>query len=708
MCWARQPPNLSSFLANYPKELDDILKKCLAKDPAERFQTAGELSDKLSRVQQELQRSQTAPTIIRSTPLPNDSANSPLASQSQRPNPSPVSSEKIQQVATKSAEYAQEWWKIASPRARRNVVTLGAAAVLYLIAIPLIAAPIAILAGIILVAQAPFVRKWWASASMKPHLAAGVLVTAVAAFCFTKLATGVMWYVGFSGNHLMAIPVGAVIATIVGANVGLALDWWESASGKARGLGVVASSFLIVCFAVSAMNWSSTPTSYFARGGEFEQREKANQTILKAQSETYDSAQLQIWTDTSLLTRVQFYRSRLMWTNKDNGKQLSWLGAKEYCSTLRLGGYADWRLPSVDELNQISEGKRTFAENILIYHVKKGMFLSNPGVWSSTEGTGINFNNQTEGGGRALCVRVDNGQSPTQTPQATASLNEQAPSVPLDSSSNAQSTQSTPSLTGVFSDSETGLMWQKESGKSERTWSQADAYCHDLQLGGFSDWRLATLNELESVSPHHSSELSLPSLVIWSSERTADSRQAWFFYFFDGRRYKDPVNETLRGPHALCVRGTFNGHNSVAEAAESARAAEATAQQIAQQQKDAYVSAIQSVWADPSVKGLMWMNKDNGRDISWINAESFCRASRLSSYSDWRLPTINELNAIYDGQPNLHNTGGIYHVKNGIYLSAPFIWSSEEVKSLNFLYGVTASSGGSSYNARALCVRSSR
>jgi serine/threonine protein kinase len=65
----RQPPNLSSFLANHPKELDEILKKCLAKDPAERFQTAGELADRLSRVQQELQKSQTAPTIIRSTSL---------------------------------------------------------------------------------------------------------------------------------------------------------------------------------------------------------------------------------------------------------------------------------------------------------------------------------------------------------------------------------------------------------------------------------------------------------------------------------------------------------------------------------------------------------------------------------------------------------------------------------------------------------------
>jgi serine/threonine protein kinase len=74
----RQPPSLSNFLANYPKELDGVLKKCLVKEPAERFQTAGELADRLSRVQQELRRAQTAPTIIRSTPLPADPAGFPV------------------------------------------------------------------------------------------------------------------------------------------------------------------------------------------------------------------------------------------------------------------------------------------------------------------------------------------------------------------------------------------------------------------------------------------------------------------------------------------------------------------------------------------------------------------------------------------------------------------------------------------------------
>jgi hypothetical protein len=701
----RQPPKLSNYLANYPPQLDEIINKALAKDPDERFQTAEELAERLAQVRQEMQRSQTAPTIIRNIPLPSDISNPLLPPGSANRNPNAAASEHIQKAATKSAEFAHQWWKLASSQARRNAVMIACAAVLYLIAIPLVAVPVAILITIILAVQPMLVRMWWKSASLTARMAVAVLVTAASAFCFTKLATGMMWYVGFRDNRLMAIPVFAVVAIVVAANGGLAADWWKSASGKARILGLSASLFLIVCFTVSAMNWSSTPKSYFARGGEFEQKERSNQEILKAQRDAYDSTPLQVWTDTSLMAGVPFYGHKLMWTNKDNGKHVSWTDATNYCSTLRLSGYSDWRLPSVGELKGLSEGKRGFDQSVAIYHVRKGIFLSDPSIWSSAEGTGFDFGTEDDIGGRALCVRHDNGQPASPVPQAkpTRPAGQTIPA-PAAASSNSQSADTTPTLTGVLRESDTGLMWETDSGKSDRTWSQAEGYCHDLRLSGFSDWRLATLNELESVYPHKR-DLDLSSYVVWSSEPTAGSREAWYFYFWDGtkKRYTLPVNDTHHGAHALCVRGTFNGnfHNSETDAAEKQRTDRATAQQ----QKEGYTSGLQGVWTDPSAKSLMWMSKDNGHDIKWIDADSLCRLSRQSGYSDWHLPTVRELKSIYDGQQNLNNTDGAYHVKNGIRLSAPFVWSSQEDTPLNFLYGVPASTGGTSYNARALCVR---
>ncbi len=42
-------------------------------------------------------------------------------------------------------------------------------------------------------------------------------------------------------------------------------------------------------------------------------------------------------------------RRKIMWQKGDNGKEVTFKGAQEYCKTLRLGGYADWRLPNPEE-----------------------------------------------------------------------------------------------------------------------------------------------------------------------------------------------------------------------------------------------------------------------------------------------------------------------------------------------------------------------
>ncbi len=43
-------------------------------------------------------------------------------------------------------------------------------------------------------------------------------------------------------------------------------------------------------------------------------------------------------------------KSNLMWAAKDNGYDLDWLNAKNYCENYGIGGYTDWRMPTADEL----------------------------------------------------------------------------------------------------------------------------------------------------------------------------------------------------------------------------------------------------------------------------------------------------------------------------------------------------------------------
>jgi len=45
---------------------------------------------------------------------------------------------------------------------------------------------------------------------------------------------------------------------------------------------------------------------------------------------------------------------------------------------------------------------------------------------------------------------------------------------------------------------------------------------------------------------------------------------------------------------------------------------------------------------------LMWAAKDNGADINWANAKSYCENYRGGGYTDWRMPMHAELKGLYD------------------------------------------------------------
>ena len=69
---------------------------------------------------------------------------------------------------------------------------------------------------------------------------------------------------------------------------------------------------------------------------------------------------------------------------------------------------------------------------------------------------------------------------------------------------------------------------------------------------------------------------------------------------------------------------------------------------------------------------LMWAAYDNGGNINWYNAKSYCENYRGGGYTDWRLPTEDELVGLYDRSINAVN-----HLTALITLSAPCPWASE-------------------------------
>jgi hypothetical protein len=130
------------------------------------------------------------------------------------------------------------------------------------------------------------------------------------------------------------------------------------------------------------------------------------------------------------------------------------------------------------------------------------------------------------------------------------------------------------------------------------------------------------------------------------------------------------------------------------------------------------VHTTDEVWIDPAT-GLMWTGKDNGSDMNWQQAMDYCQSLQLAGYSDWRLPTIDELQGIYDQNINLPGQccGGnqvTFHVKGNLQLSG-WHWSSSPGDAsgtawyfpFNKMIGRGSSRLVNRNNWRALCVRRS-
>lgn len=106
-------------------------------------------------------------------------------------------------------------------------------------------------------------------------------------------------------------------------------------------------------------------------------------------------------------------------------------------------------------------------------------------------------------------------------------------------------------------DAITGLTWQAQLPALQYSWANANNYCASLSLGGFWDWRLPTLIELESIldysvlSPAINSAYfpDTPSDTFWTASPYASiGGSYWHVYFGIGLTGSYPAHGTF------CVR----------------------------------------------------------------------------------------------------------------------------------------------------------
>lgn len=407
----------------------------------------------------------------------------------------------------------------------------------------------------------------------------------------------------------------------------------------------------------------------------------------------------------------------LVWAAKDNGKRVSWHRATKYCRNLRLGGNSDWRLATINELEGLVYLRAYATEHVGssdILHwkgdlqVNGGLQLTGDRQWSSSPLIDVDgrpdkahywyfdfrtgrrekgFEDIAEGDtAYSLCVR-DSGavRSTSSNPSAQSTAHS-----PSENEKSMNETQSSADWTDPVS----GLMWAASDNGRDVNLGEAMKYCRELRLEQFPDWRLATIEELESLrrpnfvatGPANQqgdpfAAYRLPEEISltgdpWTSSPASEARGYFAVEWYMSSRSKTRLFDEpsySRAKRALCVR------NSAAQHASRKGEASASARSSPEDQGTAQETQQGGYWIDPLTK-LMWAGRDNSHTfIIYSEAMSYCHDLRLAHYSDWKVATIDQLQGIYDQNaespgedPRSHNHDPepvFFHVKGNLFFT---------------------------------------
>lgn len=296
--------------------------------------------------------------------------------------------------------------------------------------------------------------------------------------------------------------------------------------------------------------------------------------------------------------------------------------------------------------------------------------------------------------GLVLCIGVE---------EATGASNMTAGS---DSSvaltgSNASATGPTPAkrftATGEgVHDAKLGLTWAANDNGHPTSRPEAEAYCQSLGAG----WLLPDIKDLDSIySGKAPSYVATPLIQIsgifqWSS--TPDGNPGYGRF----KRFNDvggslSWNANAKAARALCIKYDDDKAAVISDA---------------KRKLDARFVRQGDMVID-SQTGLRWTGEDNGTDINWVDARTYC-ANLSTAGVSWRLPSQSELAGLMDKSATVVTGcgGSTCKVSPVFALSGSGFWSGEsDGDQARFVY---LSGDGTSFlvrmtqnaSRRALCV----
>ena len=190
----------------------------------------------------------------------------------------------------------------------------------------------------------------------------------------------------------------------------------------------------------------------------------------------------------------------------------------------KYGGFSDWRMPTIKELGYIVNYSYLYSDAIMknipntypsIYWSSTNLAFSSTGAWCMNFPYGYpqggtksesNYARAVRGGQSGSSGNLDTGSFDSWSGASTDNVNL------LD--------RYTDNGDGTVTDTSTELMWEQTGSSKGMTWKEALAYCRDLRLGGFMDWRLPTAKESLSLVDYSRYD---PAINTTFFPKTADS-----------------------------------------------------------------------------------------------------------------------------------------------------------------------------------------
>ncbi|MGQ8336822.1 Lcl C-terminal domain-containing protein [Sunxiuqinia sp. A32] len=262
---------------------------------------------------------------------------------------------------------------------------------------------------------------------------------------------------------------------------------------------------------------------------------------------------------------------------------------------------------------------------------------------------------------------------------------------------------------GTITDMVTGLMWSKSSdlngdGKinydDKLTQSEAVSNASSFGLADYDDWRLPSIKELYSLILFSGEDPS--GIMGYASDLVPFIDTNYFNYAYGDESAGERIIDSQFATTSLDVGDSnFGGGNlmfGVNFADGRIKGYPTGTNPMKPEGKKFYVFYVRgneeygkNDFVDNNdgtitdqATGLMWMKDDSDEGMSWDVALKYAESKEFADYSDWRLPSVKELQSIvdYSRAPGATNSAAIDPLINCTEITNeagqrdyPYFWS---------------------------------